>query len=90
MEKQVKLSPLFKIGSFILIAVGVAAFIIGFINDPTRAWANFLLNNVYFVSLSAGAVLFLSSQRVTHSGWSAGSKHNATAPCKSQRQRGTK
>ncbi len=72
MEKQVKLSPLFKIGSFILIAVGVAAFIIGFINDPTRAWANFLLNNVYFVSLSAGAVLFLSLQRVTQSGWSAG------------------
>lgn len=72
MEKRIKLSRFFKIGSFLLIAVGVAAFIIGFINDPTRAWANFLLDNVYFVSLSAGAVLFLSLQRVTQSGWSAG------------------
>lgn len=72
MEERLKLSSLFYIGTFALIAVGVAAFIMGFINDPTRAWANFLLNNVYFVSLSAGAVLFLSLQRVTHSGWSAG------------------
>jgi hypothetical protein len=31
-----------------------------------------LLNNVYFVSLAAGALLFASIQRVTHSGWSAG------------------
>jgi len=30
------------------------------------------LNNVYFVSLAAGALLFASIQRVTHSGWSAG------------------
>lgn len=72
MEERLKLSSLFYIGTFALIAVGVAAFIMGFINDPTRAWANFLLNNVYFVSLSAGAVLFLSLQRVTQSGWSAG------------------
>lgn len=72
MEERLKLSPLYYIGTFILIAVGVAAFIMGFINDPTRAWANFLLNNVYFVSLAVGAVLFLALQRVTQSGWSAG------------------
>jgi len=72
MEERLKLSSLFYIGTFTLIAIGVAAFITGFVNDPTRAWANFLLNNVYFVSLSAGAVLFLALQRVTQSGWSAG------------------
>ncbi|MFC2080214.1 quinol:cytochrome C oxidoreductase [Bacteroidota bacterium] len=72
MEERLKLSSRFYIGTFILIAIGVAAFITGFIADPTRAWANYLLNNVYFVSLSVGAVLFLSLQRVTHSGWSAG------------------
>ena len=72
MEERLKLSSLFYIGTFALIAIGIAAFIMGFINDPTRAWANFLVNNVYFVSLSAGAVLFLSLQRVTQSGWSAG------------------
>ena len=55
-----------------MVAVGIAALIVAFISDPQRGWANFLLNNVYFVSLSAGALLFLSIQRVTHSGWSAG------------------
>jgi len=72
MEERLKLSSLFYIATFVLIAIGVAAFITGFINNPTRAWANFLLNNVYFVSLSVGAVLFLSLQRVTQAGWSAG------------------
>ena len=72
MEERLKLSSFFYIGTFALIVIGVAAFITGFISDPTRAWANFLLNNVYFVSLSVGAVLFLSLQRVTQSGWSAG------------------
>ncbi|MDF1572051.1 MAG: hypothetical protein P1P82_10580 [Bacteroidales bacterium] len=72
MEERLKLSSLFFVGTFVLIAIGTAAFIMGFINDPTRAWANLLLNNVYFVSLSAGAVLFLALQRVTQSGWSAG------------------
>lgn len=72
MEERIKLSSLFYIITIGLVAVGVVAFITGFINDPTRAWANFLLNNVYFVSLSVGAVLFLSLQRVTQAGWSAG------------------
>jgi hypothetical protein len=72
MEERLKLSSLFYIGTFVLIVIGLAAFITGFISDPTRAWANLLLNNVYFVSLSAGAVLFLALQRVTQSGWSAG------------------
>ncbi|HKK62078.1 MAG TPA: hypothetical protein VJ951_05935 [Bacteroidales bacterium] len=72
MEQKLTLKPIFYIGSLVLIVVGIAAFITGFINDPTRAWANFLLNNVYFVSLAVGAVLFLSLQRVTQSGWSAG------------------
>ena len=71
MEERLKLSSRFYITVFILIAIGVVAFIAGFISDPTRAWANFLLNNVYFISLAAGAVLFLSIQRVTQSGWSA-------------------
>jgi hypothetical protein len=72
MEERIKLSSSFYIATFALIAVGVAAFVAGFINDPVRAWANFLLNNVYFVSLAVGAVLFLALQRVTQSGWSAG------------------
>ena len=55
-----------------MIAIGIVALLIAFTGDPQRAWANYLLNNVYFLSLAVGAMLFLSIQRVTHSGWSAG------------------
>jgi len=72
MEERLTLKPIFYIGSIALIVLGVVAVISGFINDPVRTWAGFLVNNVYFVSLALGAVLFLSLQRVTQSGWSAG------------------
>ncbi len=72
MEEKIKLSGIFVAGTLVMIAVGIAALLAGFLQDPGRGWANVLLNNVYFVSLSVGALLFLSIQRVTHSGWSAG------------------
>jgi len=72
MEEKFKLSRTYIIATLVMIAVGIAAMFVAFTGDPQRAWANFLLNNVYFVSLSAGALLFFSLQRVTHSGWSAG------------------
>ncbi len=72
MEEKIKLSRNYIIGTLIMVALGIAAMAYAFIEDPQRGWANFLLNNVYFVSLSVGALLFLSIQRVTHSGWSAG------------------
>lgn len=72
MEERLKLKPVFYMGTIALIVIGVVAIIAGFINDPARTWAGFLVNNVYFVSLAIGAVLFLSLQRVTQSGWSAG------------------
>ncbi len=55
-----------------MIVIGIAALVVAFIGDPQRAWANYLLNNVYFLSLAVGAMFFLSIQRVSHSGWSAG------------------
>jgi hypothetical protein len=72
MEERLKLSRLYIAGTLIMVAIGLAAVIVAFTTDPERGWANLLLNNVYFVSLSAGALLFVAIQRVTHSGWSAG------------------
>jgi hypothetical protein len=72
MEEKLKLSRPYFAGTLIMVAIGLAAVIFTLVTDSTRGWANLLLNNVYFVSLSAGALLFLSIQRVTHSGWSAG------------------
>ncbi len=72
MEEKFKLSRTYIIATLVMIVVGIAAMVVAFTGDPQRGWANFLLNNVYFVSLSVGALLFFSIQRVTHSGWSAG------------------
>ena len=72
MEERIKLSRTYIIVTLIMVVVGIAALVMAFMGDPTRGWANILLNNVYFVSLAAGALLFASIQRVTHSGWSAG------------------
>ena len=72
MEERIKLSRIYIIATLIMVLVGIAALVMAFMGDPQRGWANLLLNNVYFVSLAAGALLFVSIQRVTHSGWSAG------------------
>ncbi len=55
----------------ILIVVGIAATVTGFLTDSSRTWSNILVNNYYFITLSVGALLFYSLQYVTNSGWSA-------------------
>ncbi len=47
------------------------SFVLGFIFDAKRTWANYLLNNYYFVSLAIGAAFFGAIQYITQSGWSA-------------------
>ncbi|MFV0379058.1 MAG: hypothetical protein ACK5JD_17345 [Mangrovibacterium sp.] len=63
-----------KLAGFVLIAIGVLSFAIGFFTDPARAWANYLLNNFYFVSIAIGAAFFISIQYIAQAGWSAGFK----------------
>jgi hypothetical protein len=60
-----------KILGAVLIVIGIAALIAGFLSDPDRTWANILLNNVYFLTISIGAVMFYSIQFITQSSWSA-------------------
>src|SRR6056297_169062 len=55
----------------ILILVGIAATVTGFLTDSSRTWSNILVNNYYFITLSVGALLFYSLQYITNSGWSA-------------------
>ena len=71
MENKVTISPKLKYLSFGLIAIGVIALIVGFVSDPQRAWANYLLNSYYFLTLAIGAAFFLALQYITQSGWSA-------------------
>lgn len=71
MEERVVISDRFKMLTYILMGVGVISYALGFIFDSERAWANYLLNNYYFVSLAIGAAFFGAIQYITQSGWSA-------------------
>lgn len=74
MEEKFVIPQKFRLLTFALIAIGVISFVVGLLVDPTRAWANYLLNNFYFVSLAIGATFFICLQYITQSGWSAGFK----------------
>ena len=71
MEENYSVSLTFKSiiqGSIIL---GVITFGLGLYFNAEKTWANFLLNNYYFISIVIGATFFLAIQYVTQSGWSA-------------------
>ncbi len=74
MEEKITLSSKFRLSAGILVLVGVAALAYGFLTDPGQTWANYLLNNFYFLSLAIGAAFFLALQAITQAGWSAAFK----------------
>jgi hypothetical protein len=71
MENRFVIPKRLKMISLALIFIGVVIMVYTFITQPNRAWANILLNNYYFLSLSIGASFFIAIQYITQSGWSA-------------------
>jgi len=74
MKDQLVVSKNFKLLTYILIGIGVVSFALGFAFDAKRTWANYLLNNYYFLSIAIGAAFFGAIQYITQSGWSAAFK----------------
>jgi hypothetical protein len=74
MKEQIKLNRTFKIITSALILLGAITFILGLLSDPVRTWANYLIVNYYFLSLSAGGAFFLVIQTISQSGWSSAFK----------------
>jgi hypothetical protein len=74
MKDQITISKNFKLLTYILIGIGVLSFTLGFVFDAKRTWANYLLNNYYFLSIAIGAAFFGAIQYITNSGWSAAFK----------------
>ena len=74
MDEKLIIPKKFKNISYALIAIGVLSFIIGFFTDSQRTWANYLLNNYYFVSIAIGAAFFIGIQYIAQAGWSAAFK----------------
>lgn len=72
LDKQLVVSNKFNYLAYALMAVGIITLIIGFVVNPTKTWANYLMNNYYFLSLGIGATFFGALQYITQSGWSAG------------------
>ncbi|HSO88444.1 MAG TPA: hypothetical protein VLQ91_17965 [Draconibacterium sp.] len=49
MKDQLVVSKNFKLLTYVLIGIGVVSFALGFAFDAKRNWANYLLNNYYFL-----------------------------------------
>jgi len=74
METKFTFSPKLRNITFGMMLVGVVAIAIGFVTDPSRAWANLLLNNYYFLLLGLGASFFFALQYIAQAGWATGYK----------------
>ncbi len=74
MENKLVVSNRFKMLTYALIGIGMLSLILGFIFDAKRTWANYLLNNYYFLSLAVGAAFFGAIQYIANAGWSAAFK----------------
>ncbi len=55
----------------VLTVIGIAAFAGGLMTDKTRAWASFVQNHFYFMSLAIGGLFFAAIQWLTGAMWSA-------------------
>lgn len=74
LDDRLKVAPWFNYLCYALVAVGVITFAVGFFLHPEQTWANYLLNNFYFLGLAIGASFFMALQYITQSGWSSGFK----------------
>jgi hypothetical protein len=71
LDKQLVISKRFNYLTYILMGIGLVTIIVGFIVNPVKTWANYLMNNYYFLSLAIGATFFVALQYITQTGWSS-------------------
>ena len=58
----------------IMVAIGIAAIVVGFMTDTTRAWAVLLQNNFYFTAISLAGTFFIAFNYAAQAGWSVAVK----------------
>jgi len=74
MKEDLKVSNTFRLVAGFAIIIGMATFAYGFLTEPDRTWANYLLNNYLWLSVALGGALFFALQYISQSGWSAAFK----------------
>ncbi|MGB2458207.1 MAG: hypothetical protein ACPIA4_04125, partial [Flavobacteriales bacterium] len=58
-----------KLISYALMAIGLVAIVFGFTNDAHRAWPSLMVNNYFFLGISAFAIFFIALQYVSEAAW---------------------
>jgi len=71
MDTNVTLSKKFSYIAFGMMGAGLIVIVYSLFTESARGWANILMNNFYFLSLTIGATFFFCLQYITQSGWSA-------------------
>ena len=68
----VKFTPpkLLQIISYVLLAIGVLIFILGFAKNPERMWTSYLVSFFFFSCMGIGGLFWSSIQNVSNAGWS--------------------
>jgi NNP family nitrate/nitrite transporter-like MFS transporter len=69
MRNKLPISSREQVVLFIMLGLGVTAFVVGFLTDPARLWPAFLLNSFFFLTLGLGAAVFISINRAANAGW---------------------
>jgi hypothetical protein len=71
LDKQLVISKKFNYLVFALMGIGLVTIVAGFFINPEKTWANYLMNNYYFLSLAIGGTFFVALQYITQTGWSS-------------------
>ncbi len=71
LDKQLVISQKFNYLTYALMGIGIVTIVAGLFINPVKTWANYLMNNYYFLSLAIGATFFVALQYITQTGWSS-------------------
>lgn len=58
-----------KMLTLILMGLGLAATVFGFLTTPDRAWANLLLNGFFYTAVALAGTFFIAANTLGESGW---------------------
>lgn len=63
-----------KMFTLVLMGLGLAAIVYGFVSCKERTWANLLLNGFFFTAIAVAGTFFIAANTIGESGWYSGIK----------------
>ncbi len=70
--KKLSLSAQTNTLIFVMIAIGIASFVVGQFTNSSRTWYAFLVNHLMFMGLGIGSILFMGMHYLSASSWVVG------------------